>query len=180
MKNFYNWLNITPKKYIFKKSSSKISTSYTLKITSHIITCSKNGHKGSVSILVRTDIPQHQININSEFQVFAVGTTLHKTVKIGSIYIPPHDPINDIKLNKFLKQIPKPCILLGYFNNHNIIWGTWKPKKGQRSRKSNQEQYTLYLEWQIPSIFQLDRHLFSYWYHSIWLFKLHGLHMEGP
>ena len=73
---------------------------------------------GSVSILVRKDIPQHQININSELQVITVRTTLHKPVNIYSIYISPHDPINNTKLNKLI-QIPQPHILLGNLNSHN-------------------------------------------------------------
>ena len=52
---------------------------------------------GGVSILVRKDIPHQQINIDSELQVIAVKTTLHKPVNICFIYKPPHDPINDKK-----------------------------------------------------------------------------------
>ena len=85
----------------------------------------KDGHRisGGVSILVKKDIPQQQINIDSELQVIAVKTTLHKPVNICSIYIPPHDPINDKKLNKLTEQIPKPRILLGDLNSHNTTWG---------------------------------------------------------
>ena len=39
----------------------------------------KDGHRasGGVSILIRNDIPQQQINIDSELHVIAVKTTLH-------------------------------------------------------------------------------------------------------
>ena len=59
----------------------------------------KDGHRafGDVSILVRKDILQQQINIDSELQVIAVKTALHKPVNICSIYIPAHDPMNDKK-----------------------------------------------------------------------------------
>ena len=53
---------------------------------------------GGVSILVRKDIPEQQINIDSELKVIDVKTTLHKPVNICSIYIPPHHPINDKKI----------------------------------------------------------------------------------
>ena len=76
---------------------------------------------GGVSILVRKDIPQQQININSALQVIAVKTTLHKPENIWSIYIPLHDPINDKKLNKLMEQIPKHHILQGDINSHNTI-----------------------------------------------------------
>ena len=83
----------------------------------------KDGHRasGGFSILVRKDIPQQQINVYSELQVIAVKTTLYKSVNICSIYIPPHDPINDKKLNKLIEKIPKPYILLGDLNSHNTI-----------------------------------------------------------
>ena len=54
---------------------------------------------GGVSILVRKDVPQNQISIDSDLQVIAVKVTLHKSINICSIYIPPHDPINESKLN---------------------------------------------------------------------------------
>ena len=85
----------------------------------------KDGHRasGSVSILVRNDILLQQINIDSELQVIVAKITLHKPVNICSIYIPPHDPINDKRLNKLIEQIPKPHILQGDLNSHNTIWG---------------------------------------------------------
>ena len=91
----------------------------------------KDGHRatGGASILIRKDRPQQQINIDSECQVIAVKTTLHKPVNICFIYIPPHVPINDKKLNKLIEQFPKPHILLGDLNSHNIIWGCLKTNK---------------------------------------------------
>ena len=72
----------------------------------------KDGHRdsGGVSILVRKDIPQQQINIDSEHQVIAIKTTLHKQVNICSVYIPPNDLINNKNNNKLIEQIPKPYI----------------------------------------------------------------------
>ena len=70
----------------------------------------------SLNSLRRTK-PQQQININSELQVIAVKTTLHKAVNICVIYIPPHDRINNKKLDKLIEQIPKAHILLGDLNS---------------------------------------------------------------
>ena len=91
----------------------------------------KDGHRGSggVSILVRKDQPQQPINIDSELQVTAVETTLHKPVNICSIYIPPYDSKNDKKPDKIIKQIPKPHIFLGDFDSHNTIWGCLNTNK---------------------------------------------------
>ena len=84
---------------------------------------------GGVPILVRKDILQQQINIDSELQVIAVKTTLLKPVNIYTIYIPPHDSIYDKKLDKLIEQIPEPHIFLGELNTHNTIWGCLKTKK---------------------------------------------------
>ena len=73
----------------------------------------KDGHRVSagISILVRKDIPQSQIHVDTDLQA-----TLHKPIHICSIYIPPHDSISDIKMNELLQQIPKPFLLLKSFN----------------------------------------------------------------
>ena len=86
-------------------------------------------------ILVRKDIPTHQITIDSELQVTAVKT-LHKTVNICFIYIPPHGLISDVKFDRLIEQIPHLHILLGNLNCHNTIWGFLKTnKKGKDLEK---------------------------------------------
>ena len=77
---------------------------------------------GGVSILIRKDIPQNKISINTHLQAITVSATLHKTVTICSLYIPPHHPINENELNTLIQKLPKPFILMGDFNSHNIIW----------------------------------------------------------
>ena len=83
------------------------------------------GHRalGSVSILIRNDIPQSKIHLNTQLQAIAVKVTLHRTINICSIYIPPHDAINESEINNILQQLPTPFILLGDFNSHNTMWG---------------------------------------------------------
>ena len=79
---------------------------------------------GVVSILIRKDIPQNKININTHLQAIAVSTTLLKTVTICSLYILPHVPINENEWNNLIEQLPKSFILMGDFNSHYIIWGS--------------------------------------------------------
>ena len=76
---------------------------------------------------------RHQININSGLQVIAVKATLHKPINICSIYLPPHDPLHNQKLDKLIEQIPKPYISLGDFNSLSTIWGV--PKKQQKGNR---------------------------------------------
>ena len=53
---------------------------------------------GGVSILIRNDIPQNRININTLLQAISVSATLHKIVTICSLYIPPYNLINEKEL----------------------------------------------------------------------------------
>ena len=94
------------------------------------------GHQasGGASILIRNDIPQSKINLNTDLQAVAIKATLHKTINICSLYIPPHEPIKEDKINNIIQQLPTPYILLGDFNSHNIIWG---------SKNTNQKGRTL-------------------------------------
>ena len=92
------------------------------------------GHRasGGVSILIRNDIPQNKIHLNTQFQAIAVKVTLHRTINICSIYILPHDAINESEINNILQQLPTPFILLGDFNSHNTMRGCRSTKhKGQ-------------------------------------------------
>ena len=76
------------------------------------------GHRASdgVSILIRNNIPQSKIHLNTQLQAIAVKVTLHRRNNICSIYIPPHDAINESEINNILQQLPAPFILLGDFN----------------------------------------------------------------
>ena len=84
------------------------------------------GHRanGGTSILVRNDIPQSQFPIKSKLRAVATQVTLHKTITILSIYIPPHEQINETELKNLIKQLTKPFILLGDFNSHNTLSDT--------------------------------------------------------
>ena len=92
-----------------------------------------NRASGGTSILIRNDIPQSKINLDTKLQTIAIKATLHRTINICSLYIPPHDPINEKELNKLIQQLPRPFILMGDFNSHNIIWGS--KDTNQRGRK---------------------------------------------
>ena len=91
---------------------------------------------GGVSILIRKDIPQNKISINTHLQSITVSAILCKTVTICSLYIPPHDPNNENELNNLIEQLPKTFILMRDFNSHIIIWGSKTTnKRGQIFKK---------------------------------------------
>lgn len=75
---------------------------------------------GGVTILIKNDIPYSKINIINN-QAIAINVTLHKTMTIYSLYIPPNDDIDKNELKKLIDQLLKPFILLGNFNSHNVL-----------------------------------------------------------
>ena len=79
----------------------------------------KDGCRASkgVFILIRKDLPLYQLNIDSELQVIVFKANIY------SIYITPHDLINESKLNWLIEQIPKPHMLLGDLYSHNTLCG---------------------------------------------------------
>ena len=78
---------------------------------------------GGTSIFVKDNLPQSEVTLNTGFQTVAARITLHMTLTICSIYIPPGDPIDFTHLNSLIKQLPRPYILLGDFNAHSSLWG---------------------------------------------------------
>ena len=82
-----------------------------------------NRASGGTSILINNKIPQCRILLNTNLQAVDASATLHRTITICSIYTPPCDQIIDTELDQLLQQLPRPFILMGDFNSHNIIWG---------------------------------------------------------
>ena len=62
---------------------------------------------GGVSILIRKDIPQNKININTHLQAIAIT--------ICSLYIPPHDPIKWKWIKQSNRTTPSTIYLDGRF-----------------------------------------------------------------
>ena len=48
---------------------------------------------GGTSIVINNRFPHSQVNLNTPLQAVAVSVTLHKTITICSIYLPPNDLI---------------------------------------------------------------------------------------
>ena len=136
-----------------------------------------------VSILVRKNIRQQQINIDSERQVIAVKTTIHKPVNINSIYIPPHNPINDKILDKLIEQIPKSHILLGDLKKKkSTLYGACLKtnKKGTDLKKVINSNNLCILNNKSPTYLNPSKGSYLAIDITIWSSKLHWLHMEEP
>ena len=76
---------------------------------------------GGVSILIKNDIPPSKIELKTELQAVAIKVTLHRPINLCSIYHPPHQQIDEDKVENLIQKMPKPFILLGDFNNHNLM-----------------------------------------------------------
>ena len=79
--------------------------------------------KGGTSLLIKQGIIHSHISLNTTIQAVAVRVTLHKTVTLCSIYIPPESRLRQQELDNLVDQLPTPYILLGDFNGHNPLWG---------------------------------------------------------
>ena len=78
---------------------------------------------GGSSVILNNIIPQSQIQLNTNLQAVAVKATLHKTIHVCSLYLPPGDRINIADLEHLIQQFPKPFIIMGDFNSHSNVWG---------------------------------------------------------
>ena len=79
---------------------------------------------GGVTIIINNKCPSSQIHLKTNIQAVAVSVTLHQTISICSIYIPPRSKIVEKYLDTIVNQLPIHFLLLGDFNGHNFIWGS--------------------------------------------------------
>ena len=78
---------------------------------------------GGSSVVVSNRVPHSQVSLNTPLQAVAVRVTLHKTITVCSVYIPPNVNIQSDAIDNLIKQLPEPFILLGDLNGHNPLWG---------------------------------------------------------
>ena len=90
----------------------------------HVQPNSDDRSHGGVALLVAASHPHSYIKLNTPFQAVAIRLTLHKTISICNVYLPPNRPIDKYDLVSLINQLPRPAILLGDFNAHNPLWGS--------------------------------------------------------
>ena len=79
---------------------------------------------GGNTIIINNRCPSRQIHLTTNLHAIAVSVTLHRTISICSVYIPPRAKIEQKDLDEIISQLPTPYLLLGDFNGHNVIWGS--------------------------------------------------------
>ncbi|KAF0712652.1 Reverse transcriptase domain-containing protein, partial [Aphis craccivora] len=81
---------------------------------------------GGVCILINNNYPWEEIPITSNLEVVAISITLESKITICNIYIPNQTNFILEDISNIITQLPHPFILLGDFNSHNGIWGSYK------------------------------------------------------
>ena len=100
---------------------------------------------GGSSIVDNNRIPQSQIQLDTNIQAVAVKVTLHKTIHVCSIYLPPGDCFNIAELEHLVAQLPKPFIIMGDFNSHSNVWGCRDTDQKDRILQDVIKRYNLLL-----------------------------------
>ncbi|KAJ8037613.1 hypothetical protein HOLleu_18472 [Holothuria leucospilota] len=78
---------------------------------------------GGSSILVKKTFPHSTIYLKTNLQAVAIRATLHRTITVCSVYIPPRYSLKRDDLEVLVNQLPTPFLLLGDFNAHSDMWG---------------------------------------------------------
>ena len=78
---------------------------------------------GGVAVIVNNNVPHHAVKLDSALQAVAVSISLNETFTLCSVYLPPSSPTDIKKLDHLIDQLPKPVIVIGYFNSHRAFWG---------------------------------------------------------
>ena len=89
------------------------------------------GTGGNTTIIINR-CPSRQIHLTKSLHAIAVSVTLHRTISICSIYIPPRAKIAQKDLDVIINQLPTPYLLLSDFNEHNFIWDSGDVNKRGR------------------------------------------------
>jgi ribonuclease HI len=100
---------------------------------------------GGSSILVKGGTPHEVLQLNTGLQAVAVKATLHRTITLCSVYIPPSYPLRQGELDQLIDQLPTPYLLLGDFNGHSDLWGSVKTDRKGKIMESAIEKFDLCL-----------------------------------
>ena len=80
---------------------------------------------GGVTIYISSLYPSKQIFISTHLEAIAASVKLNDIeVNLCNIYLPNQHTFSEKDIENIIKQLPKPFIITGDFNSHNIIWGS--------------------------------------------------------
>ena len=84
---------------------------------------------GGAALLISKSCMFSEIHLNTQLQAVAARVTLHKTITLCSLYLPPSSSIKISKqdLVHLFDQLPTPFIVMGDLNGHSFQWGSVRP-----------------------------------------------------
>ena len=79
---------------------------------------------GGVALMIHHSVMFSELTLDTPLQAVAARVSLHKTITICSLYLPPTTPIVKEDLMHLFQQLPSPFFILGDFNGHSPLWGS--------------------------------------------------------
>jgi hypothetical protein len=79
---------------------------------------------GGVAILVKNNIENNQVNLQTHLEAIAVTIKLQIQICVCNIYLPDSINFSLHDLIHIISQLPKPFVLIGDFNSRNTLWGS--------------------------------------------------------
>ena len=79
---------------------------------------------GGVALFINQSFLFSEVALDTPLQAVAARVSLHKTITICSLYLPPGTNVNKQDLVHLISQLPPPYIIMGDFNGHSPLWGS--------------------------------------------------------
>lgn len=84
---------------------------------------SEDRARGGVLTMIRNDISQKSISINTNLQAIAVRVNYPQEMTIVNLYLPDQS-WTEPEIRNLMEQITAPMLICGDFNCHNTLWGS--------------------------------------------------------
>lgn len=84
--------------------------------------------QNGVGLAVHNSLIHTFLRVNTNLQVVAARVGYPIEATYVSIYIPCHSPPNQLhaELDKLMSELPHPVVIMGDFNSHSALWGSYK------------------------------------------------------
>ena len=101
--------------------------------------------RGGAGLLIRNDIPNSTIQLQTTLQAVAATVYLGKQYTVCSLYLPPQDIVTNTELQQLIEQLPEPRLILGDLNARDQTWGDHQSNQRARLIKNIIQDYEMTL-----------------------------------
>ena len=140
----HNMADFSPYIFCLQETFLKKSDSITFKGYSAYnrtnISHRDNKENGGGSMLIENGVSHTLLHLHTNLQAVAAQVTIHQTITVCSIYIPPRYKLRKDEIDQLTNQLPTPILLLGDFNAHSGLWGCVKYQSGRQNRCNHSRQ----------------------------------------